>query len=182
MWKKFLLSALALLFVAAANTHLCCSLWVDGQALPGTYRLTDRDQARTAAAAAAEEIVSGPAQQPRLRQRYHLRLRPASGTVPELSAALLDATPGVERSEGVYVSGVYLGSVADREELFGSLRQFITGQLPTWAETGYLSQELVTRPQYGRAGSQTPVEDMVLLVSGMAPVLYSDGQGYVARA
>ena len=62
MWKKFLLSALALLFVAAVNTHLCCSLWVDGQALPGTYRLTDRDQARAAAAAAAEEIVSGPAQ------------------------------------------------------------------------------------------------------------------------
>ena len=182
MWKKFLLSALALLFVAAANTQLCCSLWVDGQALPGIYRLADRDRARTAAGAAAEEIVSGPAQQPRLHQRYHLRLRPASGTVPELSAALLDATPGVERSEGVYVSGVYLGSVADREALFSSLRQFITGQLPTWAESGYLSQELVTRPQYGRAGSQTPVEDMVLLVSGMAPVLYSDGQGYVASA
>ena len=182
MWKKFLLSALALLFVVAANTQLCCSLWVDGQALPGIYRLADRDRARTAAGAAAEEIVSGPAQQPRLHQRYHLRLRPASGTVPELSAALLDATPGVERSEGVYVSGVYLGSVADREELFSSLRQFITGQLPTWAATGYLSQELVTRPQYGRAGSQTPVEDMVLLVSGMAPVLYSDGQGYVASA
>ena len=182
MWKKFLLSALALLVVAAANTQLCCSLWVDGQALPGIYRLADRDRARTAAGAAAEEIVSGPAQQPRLHQRYHLRLRPTSGTVPELSAALLDATPGVERSDGVYVSGVYLGSVADREALFSSLRQFITGQLPTWAETGYLSQELVTRPQYGRAGSQTPVEDMVLLVSGMAPVLYSDGRGYVASA
>ena len=177
MWKKFLLLALALGFATATNMHLCCSLWVDGQALPGIYRLADRDRARTAAGAAAEEIVSGPAQQPRLHQRYHLRLRPASGTVPELSAALLDATPGVERSEGVYVSGVYLGSVADREELFGSLRQFITGQLPTWAETGYLSQELVTRPQYGRAGSQTPVEDMVLLVSGMAPAVYTDQDG-----
>ena len=182
MWKKFLLLALALGFATATNMHLCCSLWVDGQALPGIYRLADRDRARTAAGAAAEEIVSGPAQQPRLHQRYHLRLRPASGTVPELSAALLDATPGVERSEGVYVSGVYLGSVADQEALFSSLRQFITGQLPTWAESGYLSQELVTRPQYGRAGSQTPVEDMVLLVSGMAPVLYSDGRGYVANA
>ena len=39
MWKKFLLSALALLFVAAANTQLCCSLWVDGQALPPEQRL-----------------------------------------------------------------------------------------------------------------------------------------------
>ncbi|MDY5565033.1 MAG: hypothetical protein SPF74_07420, partial [Candidatus Limivicinus sp.] len=97
MWKKFLLLALALGFATATNMHLCCSLWVDGQALPGIYRLADRDRARTAAGAAAEEIVSGPAQQPRLHQRYHLRLRPASGTVPELSAALLDATPGVER-------------------------------------------------------------------------------------
>ena len=182
MWKKLLLLTLALGFGLAANMHLCCSLWVDGQELAGLYSPLDADRARTAAGAAAEEIVSGPAQQPRLSLRYRLRLRPASGTVPEISAALLDATPGVERSDGVYVSGVYLGSVADREALFSSLRQFITGQLPTWAETGYLSQELVTRPQYGRAGSQTPVEDMVLLVSGMAPVLYSDGRGYVASA
>ena len=182
MWKKLLLLTLALGFGLAANTHLCCSLWVDGQELAGLYSPLDAGRARTAATAAAEEIVSGPAQQPRLSRRYHLRLRPASGTVPEISAALLDATPGVERSEGVYVSGVYLGSVQSREALFSSLRQFIIGQLPTWAETGYLSQELITRPQYGRAGSQTPVEDMVLLVSGMAPVLYSDGQGYIASA
>ena len=182
MWKKFLLLALALGFGLAANMHLCCSLWVDGQELAGLYSPVDADRARTAASAAAEEIVAGPAQTPQLSRRYRLSLHPPGGAVPELSAALLDATPGVERSQGVYVSGVYLGSVADREELLSSLRQFITGQLPTWAETGYLSQELITRPQYGRAGSQTPVEDMVLLVSGMAPVMYSDGQGYVARA
>ena len=182
MWKKLLLSVLALGFAAAANTHLCCSLRVDGQALNGLYTPVDADRAQTAAAAAAEEILSGPAQLPQLRRHYCLRLRPGAGTVPEISTALLDATAGVERSEGVYVSGVYLGSVESREELFGSLRQFITGQLPTWAESGYLSQELVTRPQYGRSGSQTPVEDMVLLVSGMAPVMYSDGQGHIASA
>lgn len=182
MWKKLLLSALALSFAAAANTHLCCSLRVDGQELAGVYAPAAADRARTAAAAAAEEIVAGPAQVPRLSQRYRLSLRPAGGTVPEISAALLDATAGVERSEGVYVSGVYLGSVRSREELLSSLQQFITGQLPTWAASGYLSQELNTRPQYGRAGSQTPVEDMVLLVSGMAPVMYSDGQGYIASA
>ena len=182
MWKKLLLLALALGFGLAANMHLCCSLWVDGQALAGLYSPVDVDRARTAAGAAAEEIVAGPARMPQLSRRYRLRLQSPGGAVPEACAALLDATPGVERNEGVYVSGVYLGSVADREELFSSLRQFITGQLPTWAATGYLSQELITRPQYGRAGSQTPVEDMVLLVSGMAPVLYSDGQGYVASA
>ena len=182
MWKKLLLSALALSFAAAANMHLCCSLRVDGQELAGLYSPVDADRARTAAGAAAEEIVAGPAQTPQLSRRYRLSLHPPGGAVPKVCAAMLDATPGVERSQGVYVSGVYLGSVADREELLSSLRQFITGQLPTWAKTGYLSQELITRPQYGRAGSQTPVEDMVLLVSGMAPVMYSDGQGYVARA
>lgn len=182
MWKKLLLSALALGFALAANTHLCCSLRVDGQELAGLYAPADTDRARTAAAAAAEEIVAGPAQTPRFQRRYCLRLRPAAGTVPEVSAALLDATTGVERSEGVYISGVYLGSVQSREALLSSLRQFIQGQLPSWASTGYLSQELQTRPQYGRTGSQTPVEDMVLLVSGMAPVMYSDGQGHVARA
>lgn len=182
MWKKLLLSALALGFALAANTHLCCSLRVDGQELAGLYAPADTDRARTAAAAAAEEIVAGPAQTPRFQRRYCLSLRPAAGTVPEVSAALLDTTPGVERSEGVYVSGVYLGSVQSREALLSSLRQFIAGQLPTWAESGYLSQELNTRPQYGRTGSQTPVEDMVLLVSGMAPVMYSDGQGHVSSA
>ena len=161
MWKKLLLSALALGFAAAANTHLCCSLRVDGQELAGLYAPVDADRARTAAAAAAEEIVAGPAQVPRLQRRYRLSLRPAAGTVPEVSAALLDATPGVERSEGVYVSGVYLGSVRSREEL---------------------RQELNTQPQSGRPGSQTPVEDMVLLVSGMAPVMYSDGQGHISSA
>lgn len=182
MWKKLLLSVLALGFAAVANTHLCCSLRVDGQTLNGLYTPVGADRAQTAAAAAAEEILSGPAQLPQLRRHYCLRLRPGDGTVPEISTALLDATAGVEHSEGVYVSGVYLGSVESREELFGSLRQFITGQLPTWAESGYLSQELVTRPQYGRSGSQTPVEDMVLLVSGMAPVMYSDGRGHIASA
>lgn len=182
MWKKLLLSALALSFVAAANTHLCCSLRIEGQELAGLYAPGTVERACIAAAAAAEEIVEGPVRMPQLRQCYRLCLRTASGTVPEISTALLDAMEGVERSEGVYVSGVYLGSVRNREALFSSLQQFITGQLPSWAEMGYLSQELQTRTQYGRAGGQTAEEDMVLLVSGMAPVMYSDGQGYVASA
>ena len=74
------------------------------------------------------------------------------------------------------------GTVEQREDLLGELRHFITGQLPSWAEHGYLSQELSFKAQYGRSGSTTPVEDMVLLVSGMAPVMYSDGEGYVAMA
>ena len=54
MWKKLLLSALALGLAAAANTQLCCSLRVDGQELAGLYAPGDADRARTAAAAAAD--------------------------------------------------------------------------------------------------------------------------------
>ena len=38
------------------------------------------------------------------------------------------------------------------------------------------------RTQYSRTGSETNEDDMILLVTGMAPVLYSDGSGYVSMA
>lgn len=44
MWKKLLLSALALSLTAAANLHLCCSLWVDGHELEGLYSPSDLDR------------------------------------------------------------------------------------------------------------------------------------------
>lgn len=182
MWKKLLLSVAALGFAALSNMHLCCTLSVGGQELDGLYSPFTADRGTVAAGMAAEEIVAGPAQLPELRRRYRLSLLPAGGSSPEVSDALLRQTPGVALSQGVFVNSVYLGCVEDREELLHALRQFIMNQLPTWAETGYLSQEMTIRPQYSRSGSQTPVEDMVLLVSGMAPVMYSDGEGYVARA
>lgn len=182
MWKKLTLSFLALSFIAAANLRLCCSVTVDGQELDGLYSPFTVDRGERAALAAAEEILEGPARLPQAERSWRLSLRPASGQTPQLSAALLEATAGVELAQGVYVDGVYLGSVSDRAELQNELKQFILGQLPTWAETGYLSQGLDFREQFGRSGSTTPVEDMVLLCSGMAPVLYSDGKGYVARA
>lgn len=182
MWKKLLLSAAALGFAALSNMHLCCTLSVGGQELEGRYSPFTVDRAAVAAGMAAEEIVPGQPQLPELRRRYQLSLLPAGGASPEISNALLCQTPGVALNQGVFVNSVYLGYVADREELLVTLRQFIMNQLPSWAETGYLSQEMTIRPQYGRSGGQTPAEDMVLLVSGMAPVMYSDGEGYVARA
>lgn len=182
MGKKLLLLALALVFLVASNLSLCCTVTVDGRELEGIYPLSAVDRGLSAASAAAEEILEGAANMPELNKSYRLSLRPAGGEAAEISSAILDNTHGLELNQAVYISGVYLGSVEQREELLGELRQFITGQLPSWAEHGYLSQELSFKAQYGRSGSTTPVEDMVLLVSGMAPVMYSDGEGYVAMA
>ncbi len=182
MGRKLLLLTLALVFAAAANMSLCCTVTVEGRELEGVYPLSAVDRGWAAASAAAEEILSGPAGLPELEKSYRLSLRPARGESAGISSAVLESTPGVELNQGVYVNSVYLGSVEQREELLGELRQFITGQLPSWAQWGYLSQELSFREQYGSAGSTTPVEDMVLLISGMAPVMYSDGEGYVAMA
>lgn len=182
MWKKLLLSAAALGFAVLSNMHLCCTLSVGGQELEGLYSPFTVDRAAVAAGMAAEEIVPGQPQLPELRRRYQLSLLPAGGSSPEVSDALLRQTPGVALNQGVFVNSVYLGCVENRDELVHKMQQFIINQLPTWAVTGYLSQEMTIRPQYGRSGSQTPVEDMVLLISGMAPVMYSDGEGYIANA
>jgi len=182
MWKKLLLSAAALSFAVAANLNLSCRLSVDGRELEGRYSPFAADRGTLAAGLAAEEILPGPAQLPQLQRRYTLSLLPPAGRSAAVSDALLCRTPGVELNQGVFVNSVYLGSVSDEAALLRELRQFIQNQLPSWAESGYLSQEMRCRPQYGRSGSQTPVEDMVLLVSGMAPVMYSDGEGYIARA
>lgn len=182
MGRKILLLAAALAFLWLSNLKLCCAVTVDGRELEGLYPLSAADRGRSAARAAAEEIVPGPALLPQPELSYRLSLRPARGSMEDICCALLESTPQVQLHQAVYINSVYLGSVEQREELLTALRQFITGQLPSWAEHGYLSQELSFREQYGRSGGTTPVEDMVLLVSGMAPVMYSNGEGYVAMA
>lgn len=182
MWKRIFMSVAALGFAVVSNLSLCCRVSVGGRELDGVYSPFQVDRGVMAAWVAAEEIVSGPALLPAVERRYTLSLRPAGGSSAAVSSALMDCVPGVELNHGVYINNVYLGSVSHRDELLSQLRSFILGQLPSWAESGYLSQELSFREQYAPAGSTTPVEDMVLLASGMAPVMYSDGQGYVARA
>jgi hypothetical protein len=182
MWKKFLLTALALGFVVVANMQLCCSLWIQGQKLEGSYAPQAVDRGMTAASAAAEEIISGSAQLPQIKLRYKLSFQPLISSSAAVSSAVLDSTQGVTQNYGVYVNDVYLGSVQSRDELYTAMSSFITNQLPSWADYGFLTQELTTKLQYSRVGSETPVDDMVLLISGMAPVMYANTQGYIAWA
>ena len=78
--------------------------------------------------------------------------------------------------------GVRLGSVPDSAEFQTGLDSYIRNTMPTWAVNGYLSRGVEFRTQYSRTGSETNEDDMILLVTGMAPVLYSDGSGYVSMA
>ena len=82
-------------------------------------------------------------------------------------------------NSAVYVGGVRLGSVPDSAEFQTGLDSYIRNTMPTWAVNGYLSRGVEFRTQYSRTGSETNEDDMILLVTGMAPVLYSDGSGYV---
>ena len=63
------------------------------------------------------------------------------------------------------------------KELYNKLRSFIRNQMPTTAVSGTISGKLSIQRLYSRQGQETNYRDMVLLVSGMAPVIYLDENG-----
>ena len=65
-------------------------------------------------------------------------------------------------------------------DLRRALQRSIRGQMPLRAVSGSISGELELRSVYTRAGSCTPDSDMVLLITGMAPVIYLDPEGKLA--
>ena len=182
MWKKLLLLALAFGFFAAANARLCCTLSLEGRRLDALYSPWEAARGEYAARLAAEEIVSGHAGVPAARRSWRLSLSPALGQARTLSDAMLRATEGIAVTKGVYVDGQRLGAVSDGNALRTRLERFIRSQLPSWAVTGQINGQLELRPQYSRKGAVTDPGDMVLLISGMAPVLYSDNGGHVSWA
>lgn len=182
MNKKLFLLPLALAFTVLSHTAVCCSVSVGGQALSGSYSPRALWRGRQAAAAAAEELAEGAASFPEIAARPSLSLRPPGGACAELSHALLLASPDVMLTNGVYVDGVRLGSVASSEALRERLARFITGQMPNWASRGALSREVTVVPEYTRSGYVATTDDMVLLISGAAPVLYFNEDGYMSRA
>jgi hypothetical protein len=52
--------------------------------------------------------------------------------------------------------------------------------MPNAAVFGNISGELRICPVYSRSGHETNYEDMILLISGMAPVIYVDDSGKLA--
>ena len=177
MWRKGLALLLSLGFVAVANMDLCCAVAINGQKLEGLYSPFAADQSMEAAAAAAEEILEVPAVLPELKKSYRLSLYPAEGDARSISDAALRSVSGLRLADGVFVNGVYIGSVDDGEELVLQLREFILNQMPNAAVFGNISGKATIKKMYSRSSRMTDYDDMVLLISGMAPVIYVDENG-----
>lgn len=177
MWKKVSLGGFALLLVLLANTHMACRVSINGVTAEGSFSPWAHDRGLLAAARAADEILPGSTHLPELDTAYTLSLRPPAGSAAELSDAVLRSTEGVELLEGVFVNSVPLGKVENGDKLLERLRAYLYNTMPTAAVSGTFSEELAIRPLYTRAGSATDYDDMVLLVSGMAPAVYIDPEG-----
>ena len=180
MRKKLCLCALALLGLLAVNLNVSWQVAVDGQMQEGLYSRRQLVNCKEQAAEAAEEILHGPAQLPKLKARWRLSLRQPQGDEKALADALLRGVHGVRLSDAVLVNGTKLGTVEDGEKLMEKLRASIRAQMPNAAVFGNISGKVQVRKLYVRDGSDTPDEDMILLITGMAPVIYVDKSGKIA--
>lgn len=182
MNKKMLLLPLALSFSVLSAANLCCSVTLGGRTLGARYSPCAFYRGQRAAAAAIGEIVPGAAEPPAAAVRLSLSFTPPEGTPRTLSAAIMRESSDVMLTNGVYVGGKRLGSVANADALAARLERFITGQMPNWATRGEFSREVTVRREYTRAGYVATPDDMALLISGAAPVMYFNEEGYMSRA
>ncbi|MBQ7895934.1 MAG: hypothetical protein IJ364_05195 [Oscillospiraceae bacterium] len=179
MWKKILLCCLSLSLLLLSSLRLGCTLSINGRQLEGVYAPKDIERAELVALAAAEELLSGHAMLPEIEKSWSLSIIPPMGGRIFACDALLSACPGVKKGDGVYVNGVFLGTVADGKLLKEKTREFISSQMPNAAVFGSISGELEIATVYTRKNHDTNYEDMLLLISGMAPVVYTDEYGRI---
>lgn len=177
MWKKLIMSTAALAMLLLTNMELGCRLTVNGLELDGLYSPSAADRSEMVAALAAEEILSGPAVMPQIERSYRLSFSPPQGDNQALTDRVLRSVTGVKLAQGVFVNGVPLGTVEDGDRLFSEMRSFINNQMPNAAVYGSISGELRVKPIYSRSNRDTNYGDMLLLISGMAPVIYVDETG-----
>ncbi len=175
--KKLFLSLCALLLVLAAHVNVGWHVSLNGSRLEGCFSSGCIRRAELTAKLAAEEILPGKALLPRLERRLHLSLKAPSEDISYLSHAMLINTPGLCLNDFVLVNGVNIGCVEDGERLMRELGTFVANQMPNAAVHGSYSGEIDLDSRYTRAGRSTDYDDMVLLVSGMAPVVYTDAEG-----
>ena len=177
MWKKILLCALSLLLLFAANLRIGYSLSINGTELEGVYSRSDIRKAKYTALEAAEELLSGHALLPEINKTLSLSFVPPKGGRLLATDAILSSCPGIKKGNGVYVNGVLLGTVTDGDLLREKTRDYILNQMPNSAVFGSISGDLEIRPVYTRKNHDTNYDDMLLLISGMAPVIYTDQYG-----
>ncbi len=177
MWKKILLCTLSLLLLLIGNLRLGCTLSINGTELQGIYSSKDVRKAEQTALAAAEELVPGYALLPEISKRWSLSVIPPKGGRLFATDAILSSCPGVKKGNGVYVNGILLGTVSDGDILREKTRDYILNQMPNAAVFGSISGDLEIKTVYTRKNHDTNYEDMLLLISGMAPVIYTDQYG-----
>ena len=178
--RRAFLAGLMLLLLAAAHLRPVYRVTVAGETLPGCYSLRQTERCAALARETAEEILESSAAMPVLHRSLRLRLGPADGDERLLTDALLRSVRGVTVSDEVIVNGTRLGTVADGFSLCRGLSRSIRGQMPNAAVSGHISGKLELRRVYTRAGQDTPERDMILLITGMAPVIYVDADGKLA--
>lgn len=182
MLRKSLLLLAALLFAAGANLRPVCRYELAGEPIAPGCGIRTAALAERTARAAAEEILRAEAAPGAVTKHLRLSLRKPAGSSQELADALLRSTAGVALRCEVRVDGRRLGWVEDGEALRAALDRHIRHTLPTWASGGVLSGELTLRRLYTRDAYLTDERDMLLLITGAAPVFYYDQTGRYARA
>ncbi len=169
---------LALLLTASANLHVCAVLSTDGGAA-GPFSMDACVRGLRAAEAAANEITERQGAPPGLQARLRLSLAPPAEEAAAASDFLLRQTPGVAVAEACRVNGLYIGCTAEGDKLREALRRHIFGTRPPGAVSGRYTEEIDIRPIYTRPGRESPAEDLCMLVTGLVPVMYVDGEGRV---
>ena len=178
--KKALLLTLALVFAVCAHLRPCCDFKVEGRLIRSGCTPAAARMAKDAALVAAEEILPGKAVLPAAKMRLSFSLKGGRAYAPTLSDGLLRSTPGVLAGDGVYLDGQKLGCVAEGRELRRAMADYIENTLPTWASSGSVGGYLELRGQYTRAEFEVTPEDMIMLITGLKPVMYTDGNGRVS--
>ena len=181
MRKQLLMALASLLLLAAANLQVVCRVSVDGQPVEGLYSPAAVENSQALARRTAEEILLSSEQVPKCRVRRSLSFRPAEGDGAVLTDALLRATPGIAVRQEVRVNGLNLGHVADGDALDTALRQYLYGSRPVGAVGARYTEEISVNGVYTRLGRDTEIDDMLLLVTGCCPVMYTDANGAVIR-
>jgi hypothetical protein len=178
--KRSILLILALGFALGSHLRPVCTFTLGEKTVQSGCSPAAARQAIKAAQAAAEEILPAAAELPHARRQVALCLSRPADKATELSDALLRSCPGVMAAEAVFAGGGRLGCVRSGAALCSALNGYIENTLPTWANSGHLSAEFELQPMYTRAVYEVSHHDMVLLLTGLAPVMYTDGKGRVS--
>ena len=178
--KKLIALGIALTMAVAANVRLGCEVSVKGRTLDGLYSPADIKACVALAGDAAEEILLREGAVPAPEKKYSLTFSSPAGDRDALSEALLLSTPGIERLYSVTAKGTKLGYVEDGDALVTALEARIAAIRPNSALTGAYSGKIDVTPVYTAGKRTTDIGDMVLLVSGMVPIMYySDENGII---